>query len=201
MTSRREVMQYAVALGALGSSIARAAAPVESPASGPIGQVVVDPALEGAAQFLATARRHGAAVSLLDGDLGRVWMNEIEPRWRRGPTRLAGFTGGGALFCLELFARDYGMQLAYRIEHAGTAAAMQHSFAGPAPGAQGWSRELAAAGAHWSSAAAAFAIGNPGARCARPNLDLLDLSARCGRTVQTAYSWVIAPRRRSDIDA
>jgi hypothetical protein len=108
MLNRRELLRNGLAASALGGL------PLASAIAFPMRPSIwiVDTRLAGAAET-ATAVSAGAFPLLrFDSDPGSLWMREIEPALRAGPTRIAGFTSAPTLFCLQYLARDYGLILA-----------------------------------------------------------------------------------------
>ncbi len=149
--------------------------------------------------FRAAVAGRGIGVRSVANDLGFVWMNEIEPRWRDSPAAMAGLTGGSSLFCLELLVRGYGMRLLYRAEHTvGRSGSIRHTITGPAELVE-WEDRLAAAGPRWPAVAAAMAFGCPTRLKPKPNIELLDLAGRRGVEERVLYSWVIAPFLRNEL--
>jgi hypothetical protein len=179
MPSRREFIQCGLAASAL------AVCPLPR---GPV-KVVVDKTYPEAVAFGVEAVRQGATVHAVGGNAGGVWMNEIEPLWKRGPAVIAGLTGRASLFCLELLARDYGMGIVYRVEHSRTG----HVITGPESLSE-WNSPLSAAGTHWGTIAAAMAMSFPAGLAPSQRFELLDLAPE-----PSLFSWVIAPTRRAGI--
>ena len=68
--------------------------------------------------FGSAAEARGIAHWPMAGDVTRIWLQELDPRWRRGAAIVAGLTTRQALFCLEQLARDRGMRVFRRIEHS-----------------------------------------------------------------------------------
>ncbi|HLF11740.1 MAG TPA: hypothetical protein VJA26_11045 [Gammaproteobacteria bacterium] len=198
MASRRELMQYALAVSALAAvPLARSASRVAAPEHHSLFKVIVDRTLDGSAAFAAEAARRSAPVQMLGSDIGSVWINEIEPHLRNRPAAIAGFTGGAPLFCLELLARDYGMRVVYRAEHSPCAdGRMAHSVTG-ADALADWAGVLRSAKWRWSTVAAELATTCPREVQPSPNTALLDLSERPGIARQSQFSWLIAPYARS----
>jgi hypothetical protein len=189
MHNRREFLQYGAAIAA--SVAALNASARLAPARPPL-ELIVDRSLVGARAFAAAAAAQ-RDVRWIDGDLGAAWMNHVEPLWRRQPAVLAGLTRAGALFCLELFARDYGRAVVHRAAHTpGTAGDYTHAVAGH--DAARCARDLARSGAAWPTVAAALATTAP--RAGTAPLELLELVRHPERGGTPAYSWVIAPRAR-----
>jgi hypothetical protein len=56
-------------------------------------------------------------IAIPDGDVTQVWLQHIGPAWKRQPLTVTGLTARPALFCLEQFARDYGLRVVYHGEH------------------------------------------------------------------------------------
>lgn len=204
MTNRREFVQSGVALAAAAASM-RAGA-VFSDARGAADasvlrplRVLCDRSLAETAAYAVAAAGRGLPVSVFHGDVASAWMNEIEPLWKTQPVAVAGLTETGALFCLEYLARDYGMAVAYRVEHARRpAGAVRHAVAGPKPIA-GWARALARAGGHWPARAAALAASYPpGLEPATP-IPLLDVAASRAGASRALYSWMIVPAGRAPL--
>jgi hypothetical protein len=111
--------------------------------------------------------------------MANVWMQEIEPRWRRDPVPIAGLTSGALLFCFELLARDYGLGTVYRARHLRwTGARLRHVIEGPGTLAN-WERRMVAAGEGWTTHAAALAMSCPAVLQPRIEMGLVDLAARC----------------------
>jgi hypothetical protein len=192
--NRRDVLRYGAAASAL------IAAPIASAPSArgvpppALSEVIVDGTLDRAGAFAAAARAHGARVRIAGSDVGGAWRDAIAPRLRKSSAPLAGFTRGGALFCLELLARDYGLGLVYRIEHrADTDGLVRHALTG-ADDVRARLGSLADAGLDWPSAAASLAVA-----CTEDGsvaVPLLDLGARPGMVVESMFSWVLAPYGR-----
>ncbi|HEX6997730.1 MAG TPA: hypothetical protein VF322_06270 [Gammaproteobacteria bacterium] len=188
--SRRAFLGYGAALAALAARPASARAPAVAPPA----LAIVDETIAGAAEFAAVAERRGVRVLRIAGDVGAVWMNHVEPSWRTGRARLAGLTRTGALFCLELLARDYGFAVERRARHmpaphgdcAHAAVGCDAAYA---------ARALAAAGPRWATAAALLAL-TPAAAPAAGALELVEPAALQATAAGPVYSWTIGPRAR-----
>lgn len=143
--------------------------------------------------FGAAAAALGAPVQAVGSDIGSSWINTLEPRFKTGPAAIAGLTAAAPLFCLEYLARDYGLRVVYRIEHAPLVAGRcAHALTGPGALA-GSVHELDAAGEHWTECAAALAVGCPADLRPSPSIALLDLAGRRGGAGPALYSWLLAP--------
>ena len=120
MISRRSLVIGAAALTAiaaarrspgLASALDGAAA---SPWWAGASVALSDRLLEGSRAFAAAARAHGLRPLAFDSDVAGLWMRDIEPLFRAGPTAIAGYTGAATLFCLDLLARDFGARVRHR---------------------------------------------------------------------------------------
>jgi hypothetical protein len=121
MVNRRNFVAGSAALAALTAVPLGYGGSRRSTATAPVAPslVIVDRAVPQAATFVAEANAAGNDTRTFDGDVGALWMNEIEPRLRAGPVVIAGLTCAATLFCVELLARDYGVHLVRRESGAG----------------------------------------------------------------------------------
>lgn len=117
MVDRRIFLQGSLGVAAvlLGTTRAVAASLAGRPPAPP-NAVIVDRGLAGSRWFAADARVRGLSPLEFSSDAGGLWMRELEPRLRAGPTTIEGHTSAATLFCLELLARDYGARVARRSE-------------------------------------------------------------------------------------
>jgi hypothetical protein len=196
MPNRRELLQVSAVAGAwsLASGAARAAA-AASPDLLPIYKVVVDARYAESVRFGNRAAALGLATATIEGDMTRVWYDDIYHEWRSHPIAIAGLTEHGPLFCFEHLGRDCGLRVLFRAQHAAAmSGVLAHELTGPAPMLDACSA-LGSAGSNWPDLVAA-AI----ARCpARPGgRESYTSSIRQGVSADTVssrplYSWVIAP--------
>jgi hypothetical protein len=150
------------------------------------------------ADSIAFARRVeslGVAVHAIEGDMTRVWYDDLYHRWRSGPAAIAGLTAHGPLFCLERLAWDHGMRVVFRAEHKfSSAACVAHELTGPVVMLD------EASGLDMSETWAAR-IADVVTRCPRGRAEIastaLSLGQRAGRAEDSLYSWVIAPAIRA----
>ena len=196
MVTRRQFVASGLATAALAAH-PRPAGAMLSGAHIPLFRVLVDRTLAQSASFAAAAARLGAAVRTFDADIGRVWMDEIAPRWRerRGEgmrSAIAGLTAGATLFCLEILARDYGLHPVYRARHSTySSGEPMHAVTG-AEELREWQAALAARGPDWGSAAAVLTTRCPQHLRTPRRHAPLDLSAEPHGAERALYSWVIA---------
>jgi hypothetical protein len=136
MTNRREFLQIGVSATAwpLVARAAQAAGIEPAQERLPVTAVVYDARFP---ESVAFARRSEAlglkALPIDNGDMTRIWFNEIHYRWRDRPIGLAGFTAHGPMFCFAELARDVGMRVVFRGEHTASRAGVAHAFLGPIP--------------------------------------------------------------------
>jgi hypothetical protein len=106
----------AVAVGKEAQARREAVTPAEMLLGSTVSAVVlVDRSLRGSAEFAAATRPSGLVTLQFTADVARLWMHELEPRLRFGPTVIAGYTSDATWFCLDLLARDFG---ASTVQHA-----------------------------------------------------------------------------------
>jgi len=108
MLNRRELVRNGLVLSAIGGLVPDLAAARRLPA----GVWVVDRQQPAAASMIAAAESSAALAVGFTADPGPVWMHMLEPRLRRSPVAIGGYTSASVLFCLHYLARDYGLALA-----------------------------------------------------------------------------------------
>ena len=189
-------MMAAGAAGGLSGLVAGAASAAPATAL-PFRLIVADRRFPASLAFAAEAARSGARIGLIDGDITRLWYDELDLRWRDDKAVLAGLTGYGAFFYLERLALDRGLRLAFKGEHRLTVSgAVSHAISGDDAVA---ARDALApvSGRAWAAQTARLAMAASGAG---------PIAVRLNRTTQAEpgqppllISWVIAPRpeRRS----
>ena len=200
MTSRREFLQIGIAASALplATQAARAAgleglggAGTDMP-SLPVYKVVYDTRFAASVAFGRRAANLGAAVHAIQGDMTRLWFDDIYHRWKESPVAIAGLTAQGPLFCFERLAWDQGLRVVFRAEHRAT----EHVLSGPegllvearsALATADWPAEMATVITRCPSGRAE--IGSAAVGCASGSvLSPVD---------EPLYSWVIAPAARA----
>lgn len=196
MPSRREFIRCGLAASALAAyplsvRLALARSSREKPLR--LFKILFDQTSAEGAEFGAEAVSLGGATRAVGGDAGGAWMNEIEPRWKRGPAAIAGLTGRASLFCLELLARDYGMGVVYCAEHSLAASGVVHRVIAGRDQVSQWESRLAAAGNRWGAVAVAMAMSCPKTPTPVPRVDLLDLTQPSSTATPSVFSWVMGP--------
>jgi hypothetical protein len=82
-----------------------------------IREVIVEMSSPLALAFRAEAVERGLEAHGIHDDITDLWYNVLDRRWKSAPAALAGLTLSTSLFCLETFARDYGMRVWFRALH------------------------------------------------------------------------------------
>src|SRR5580658_560711 len=62
--------------------------------------------------------RSSAGIAAIVGDMTALWSRDLRLRWSAGGGAIAGMTTARTLLCLEQLARDHGMRVVIRAEHA-----------------------------------------------------------------------------------
>jgi len=118
MASRREFLQtgfvasiFPIVASADHFTPARVTTPVS------LYKVIFDTRFAASRAFARRGEQLGAAVQGIEGDVTALWYHDLHARWSAGPVAMAGLTLNGALFCLDILARNHGMRVVYRREH------------------------------------------------------------------------------------
>ncbi|MFL2840569.1 MAG: hypothetical protein ACJ0BT_01845 [Pseudohongiellaceae bacterium] len=134
MVNRRKVLK----LGALGFASGFINLPNQSFAaasfntSSPISRAIIDDRFEDSLAFAGELNRRGVTISNIDGDIAKLWYQDLQISLRRKAAPIAGLTERTDLFCLEELARDVGMKMFFRVDHLIDAnGSVQHLALGP----------------------------------------------------------------------
>lgn len=196
MPTRRDVVLTGAGIAAVASLAPMHALHVSS-ASLPVHRVLFDERHAAAQAFASAARTLGASVRGVQDEVHALWQSELYPRWRQGAIAVAGMTRLSALFCLDMMARDAGMQLVYRVNHRAQGAAHVHEafgllsqLASHEPFAieqERWTRQAAERVLSWTD-------GRQIVAASHSNISAAQLR---GVDSQTLVTWLIAPVRAS----
>jgi hypothetical protein len=200
MTSRREFLQIGIAASAwpLATQAALAAGfdglggTAPGMPSLPLYKVVYDTRFAASVAFGRRAASLGAPVHAIDGDMTRLWFDDIYHRWKESPVAIAGLTAQGPLFCFERLAWDQGLRVVFRAEHGPT----EHVLSGPESLLA--DARVALSSADWAADMATVVM-----RCPSGRAEIASAAVGCapGSSLPTAdgplYSWVIAPAART----
>ena len=189
MTNRREFLQAATALSAAPLVSRATFAGVRDTVH--LDAVIYDNRYTQAQYFGARARRLGAEVHEITGDITDLWQQELLQRWQNNPAAILGLTERPALFLLERLAWDHGLRVMFEAEHVTGAIEPVHRIT--RPGNTSLQRGLAIAGQDWPAILAESLI--DGDRIISPDTSPTG-SALAGRLDEptTLVSWVIGPR-------
>lgn len=107
MITRREALKWS----AVASAIATGTQAAFAMAPRGLDAVLID------RRFAAQAPQAFSGVPALhfQGDVTQVWLETIDPAWRRRGYVLGGITGSDALFVLETLAQQYGRRVTSRM--------------------------------------------------------------------------------------
>jgi hypothetical protein len=199
MVNRRQILQGGIAVTSLPivSQVAWGATP-EPQTPLLLYKVVYDERFAESRTFGDEARRLGAPVHAIQGDVTSLWYDDLCVRWRNGAAAIAGLTAHGALFCLERLAWDAGMRVVFRADHKPTVdGSFHHSLQGPMQMVRAAS-SLRDAGTDWSCRIANVVIGCPAdVSNKKQRAVYAATSAATGEDGEALTSWVIAPVRPS----
>lgn len=65
-----------------------------------------------------------------DGDLTRLWQDELRMQWPGGPRTIGGLTRPSVLMVLEQLGRDHGARIIFSAEHQNRGSGIQHELMG-----------------------------------------------------------------------
>ena len=200
MTSRREFLHMGVAALALpisagaGLSLAGSAWSGE-PAAMPLYKVVFDERFAACRAFAGEAQQLGLPTHAIRGDVTNLWYHDLSARWKQSPAPIAGLTQKGALFCLDLLARDQRMRLVFLGEHLPQPQGrVEHVLEG-SPEVLRHAARLEESGPDWALQMAALMHRFPGNQPQPGSPAIVAPLGRPGDDAEHLVSWVIAPRR------
>jgi hypothetical protein len=121
MASRRRFLKFGLGACAVSALI--------RPISGrlrmvPYYKAVFDERFHGPCLFAAGAAERHIPTAPICGDITRLFFDDLDLRWKRGPVLLAGYTTPASLFCLDLLARDRGMRVSHCVTQPSVEAAL-----------------------------------------------------------------------------
>jgi hypothetical protein len=122
MASRRTFLK--AGLGACAASTIVPPSPAQSPVV-PYYKFVYDERFPDACAFANAAAARGISTVTIRGDITRLFFDDLDLRWRKGPVVLAGYTTPVSLFCLDLLARDRGMRVSHCVTRPGLGDALR----------------------------------------------------------------------------
>jgi hypothetical protein len=201
MPSRREFIQAGIAASVVPIAFpmpepARAAveADVAAPSSHRPRCVVCDVRSPHSIDLAREAERLGLTVVRTSGDITDFWFTDLSRRWKVSPFTIAGLTAHGPLFCLERFAWDHGLRVAFRGVHRfDESGHIEHALSGPF-------RTVASAhsvltGDDWPARLARLLCSCAATADTAATTVRSPLARERGTEIDdTLFSWVIAPK-------
>lgn len=200
MASRREFLQIGITALALPVAGHAAFSPAISAlaaeaARATFYRVVFDARYPASRAFASEAKMLGLPIRGVNGDITDLWFNDLDLRWKQGPTSIAGLTTKESLFCLDLLARDRGMRVVFRADHRFLpGGGLEHRFSGPQHVLR-YAVTLRDGGADWGSRAAGLVTRFSGKRSPSAGATIVAPQAKRGNDPEHLVSWVIAPVR------
>ncbi len=131
---RREFVQAGLAASVLpfGSRV-DASDLNQAAARGPparLHKLLVDRTIPESVRLGALAGAIADEVFIFDGDLTKLWNEELRLQWPNGPRPIAGLTAPGVRMVLEQLGRDHDARIVFSAEHRRVAGGMSHSLVG-----------------------------------------------------------------------
>ncbi|MEQ1580450.1 MAG: hypothetical protein ABL964_07660 [Steroidobacteraceae bacterium] len=197
MLNRRTFLQAGVTAVPLAAGAAMTLGAKQAKASDvpaiPLYTVVFDDRFADSVAFANEARWMGQRTSAIQGDVTKLWYDDLYHAWKQGPVAIAGLTTRDAMFCLEIFGNDAGLRLLVKGEHRIEAGRVEHRMNGPELAMAGTS--LDKCGADWSGPLAQMLVGCPATREGRTEVTAVS-GAKAAPEPVTLVSWLLAPRQR-----
>ena len=160
----------------------------------PLHDVIVEMSSPLALAFRAAAVELGLEAHGIHDDITDLWYHKLDRQWRSTSTTLAGVTLSTSLFCLETFARDYGMRVWFRALHYKTAnGRAEHLISGD----ERLVEQAAALDGEWGPAFARFVTAVPLAKSSEFQQKTVETAALVSEEPGPMVSWIIAPRLRN----
>src|SRR5881394_394123 len=180
MTSRREFLEIGIAASTwpLATHAARAAGLGEISSAElrrepvPLYKVIYDTRFPQSVAFGRRAAALGVDAHAIEGDMTRLWFDDVYHRWKQAPAAIAGLTAHGPLFCFERLAWEQGLRVVFRAEHGCDAAG-------------------ALARTDWSAAMAEVVTQCPSGKAELDSIEIASPGAAGTLATEPLYSWVI----------
>lgn len=200
MANRREFLQAGLTALAMPIAARAAFSPgvtalAGEPAATALYKVVFDERFAVCRAFAGEAKRLGAPIHGIKGDITELWYHDLYARWKQGPAAIAGLTAHGALFCLERLAWDQRMRVVFRGEHTyGSEGRLEHVLSAP-PGVLRQAAGLGEDGPYWTSRIANLLARFPANASRAETMNVATPLAKRADDPDHLVSWVIAPVR------
>lgn len=93
-------------------------------------RLLVDRTIPESVRLGSYANSIAEEVFVFDGDLTKLWNDELRLQWPNGPRPIAGLTTPAVRLVLEQFGRDHDARIVFSAEHRKVAGRTRHSLAG-----------------------------------------------------------------------
>jgi hypothetical protein len=163
----------------------------------PLHEVIVEMSSPLALAFRAAAVELGLDANGIHDDISDLWYHKLDRQWRSTTTTLAGITLSTSLFCLETFARDYGMHVWFRALHNRTANGQAERVMS---GDERLVEQAAVLEGEWADAFARFATAVPLSMPGKFQQKIVETVALQSDEPNHMVSWIIAPQLRNQSD-
>jgi hypothetical protein len=144
--------------------------------------------------FRAEAVKWGLPAHGIHDDITDLWYHHLDRQWRTAPATLAGITLSTSLFCLETFARDYGMRVWFRAIHENRPDGRAEYVLS---GDERLVQQAAALDGGWAAAFARFAAAVPLVEPGKFQQKIVETPAAPSEEPGPMVSWIIGPRLRN----
>jgi len=93
--------------------------------------IVADTRIAASHDFAAQAVPNSERIAWIEGDITKLWYEELDARWRDERIAVTGLTEYGPFFCLERLAMDRGLRVAFKVSHRRDGSQLLHEICGP----------------------------------------------------------------------
>lgn len=148
--------------------------------------------------FRAEAIKRGLPAHGIHDDITDLWYHHLDRQWRTAPATLAGITLSTSLFCLEMFARDYGMRVWFGAIHKNRPdGRTEHVLSGDERLVERAAALYGECDGGWAAAFASFATAVPLVKSGKFQQKIVENAALSSKEPGPMVSWIIGPRPRN----
>jgi len=158
--------------------------------------IVADTRIAASREFSAAS--NGRRIAWIEGDITKLWYEELDTSWHGENIAVAGLTEYGPFFCLERLAMDRGLRVAFKGSHRRDGSRVLHDIRGP--------KDVVTAQAvntlsdqYWPVKAARMAMASR--TTAQTTSQRSGHSPAVGEQWPLLVSWMIVPKRQSGVRA
>jgi len=160
--------------------------------------LVADTRIAASRDFAVEAMPNSERVAWIEGDITKLWYEELDTRWYDEKIAVAGLTEYGPFFCLERLAMDRGLRVAFKGSHRRDGSQLLHLIDGPKDVVTEQALN-ALSDQYWPAQAARMAIASRTA--ASMTSRLYKSSSAASEQWPLLVSWMIMPKRANGIRA